>query len=288
MQANIFNSWQSDVKSAACRTLIDRALDAAAHALVEDGVVEVVPAIDRDAEGALGCPDIGAALFQKIDRADAFIGDVTIIGRAGARKRPVPNPNVLAETFYAIAKLGPDRVVLVQNIAFGPPEDLPFDLRQRRVLTFESHEEAAEREAVRRKLTHDLRAALGPIIKERASVHAGDDSPRVANWRRLLTAADVASTWVEIDSPVKLDTGFTNASGLPVVTPALSDGSPRINRVETHKFGLIIPVRGRGLVNVATPFRVVEDVWEGAEGRLHILLNRTILIEQHTSRFINE
>jgi hypothetical protein len=285
MQANIFNSWQSDVEAVACRTLIDRALDAAAHALVEEGIAEVVPAIDRDAEGVPGCPDIGTALFQKIDKADAFVGDVTIIGRVGARKRPVPNPNVLAETFYAIAKLGPDRVVLVQNIAFGSPEDLPFDLRQRRVLTFESHEDSTEREAARRQLTSALIAALAPIIKERAKVHAGDDS-KVARWRRLLEAARASKTSVEVDSALDVDAGSTDASGRMVRMPAIVDDI-RVAAVDEHTFDLGVSMRGRGgFTIVPTPFSVVHEIWDGKEGRLHVLLNRTILLLSQTSRFV--
>lgn len=42
---------------------------------------------------------------------------------------------MLVELGYAIARLGWDRIVLVMNIEFGPPERLPFDLRSRRYPT---------------------------------------------------------------------------------------------------------------------------------------------------------
>lgn len=212
MQAKIFYSWQSDIRAAACRTLISDALDAAAKALVEDGTAEVVPVIDRDTQDVSGCPDIGATILEKIAKADAFVADVTIVGKILPRERSTPNPNVLFETGYAHAALGTSRIVLVQNTVFGGPELLPFDLRQKRALTFKSSEDAAERSAVRRQLTSRLRAALSPIIKERAGVHAGgDDNPRVARWRSALTAAQSASTWIEVDSAIDIDTGFANS-----------------------------------------------------------------------------
>src|SRR5688572_17335170 len=57
----------------------------------------------------------------------------TLVGRVGEKKR-TPNPNVLLETGYAAHCMGWDRVILVMNThkQFGPPEDLPFDLKNRR------------------------------------------------------------------------------------------------------------------------------------------------------------
>lgn len=35
--------------------------------------------VDRDTEGIAGSPDIGDAIYSKIDKADIFVADVTII-----------------------------------------------------------------------------------------------------------------------------------------------------------------------------------------------------------------
>ena len=41
-------------------------------------------------------------------------------------KRPAPNPNVLLELGYAAASIGSNRVILVQNTAFGDISTLSF------------------------------------------------------------------------------------------------------------------------------------------------------------------
>lgn len=286
MQAKIFFSWQSDIRAAACRTLIEEALVAAARALVDDGTVEVIPVIDRDTQNVAGCPDIGSTILDKIADADVFIADVTTIGRVDPGERPTPNPNVVFETGYAYRALGPSRIILVLNKAYGIPEQLPFDLRQKRALTFDSHADAGERSAERRRLTSAFREALAQIIKERARVHAGDDGSKIARWRTLLGNAHASKMWAEVDSAIEIDAGTTNASGRKVTVPAIID-SIRVWAVDEHTFDLGLAVRGRsGVTIVPTPFSVVQDVWDGKEGRLHVLLNRTILLLNGTSKFV--
>jgi hypothetical protein len=140
------------------------ALEAAASRLAQDGVVEIEPVIDRDTQGVTGAPDIGVTILSKIDVADAFVADVTIVN-AALGGRPTPNPNVLIELGYALKALGPERIVLVQNTTFGGPELLPFDLRQKRVLGYESAEDSPERAPARRHLQTALETALGAILR---------------------------------------------------------------------------------------------------------------------------
>jgi len=73
---------------------------------------------------------------------------------------------VLIELGYALKSLGPRRVILVQNTAFGTPEELPFDLRHKRVLTYTSAEEASERAPERRRLQAGIKEALSLVIAE--------------------------------------------------------------------------------------------------------------------------
>ena len=47
-------------------------------------------------------PNEGMEALRKIDKAAVFVGDVTIIGRAGPKERPTSNPNVVAELGYAL------------------------------------------------------------------------------------------------------------------------------------------------------------------------------------------
>lgn len=162
MEATIFYSWQSDTRAAANRTLIEVALESAAARIRDDGSISVEPVVDRDTASVPGAPDIGNTIFDKIDASAAAVFDVTIVNPKGAR--PAPNPNVLIELGYALKALGPGRVILVQNTEFGVPERLPFDLRQRRVLTYASPEDASSRVEARSKLSATLHKALELVL----------------------------------------------------------------------------------------------------------------------------
>lgn len=162
MKVTVFDSWQSDTKAAANRTLIQAALESAVKELRADGSISVEPVIERDTKGVPGAPDIDATIFKKIEAGTVMVADVTIVGRSGGG--PTPNPNVLVELGYAFKVLGWKRIVLVQNVAFGPPEELPFDLRQKRVLTYSSAEDAPERAPERRRLLAELKEALALVL----------------------------------------------------------------------------------------------------------------------------
>jgi hypothetical protein len=165
MSVTIFYSWQSDTKAAANRTLIQDALEGAVKELRADGSISVEPVLDRDTQAVPGAPDIGTTILNKIDASAAIVADVTIVNR-GSGTRPAPNPNVLIEVGYALKSLGPRRVILVQNTAFGGPEDLPFDLRQKRVLTYDSPEEISSRSPERRPFQAALKEALRLVLGE--------------------------------------------------------------------------------------------------------------------------
>lgn len=160
--ARIFYSWQSDLPNATNRGFIGTALERAAKAIRDDGSIEVQPVVDRDTAGVGGSPDISATIFSKIDAAAVFVGDVSIIGSTGTR--PTPNPNVLIELGYAKKALGPERVVMVMNTAFGAPEELPFDLRPRRVVTYHMPATDEDRAPERRRLEARLEAELRTVL----------------------------------------------------------------------------------------------------------------------------
>jgi hypothetical protein len=164
MNATIFYSWQSDTKAAANRTLIQDALESAAKEMRADDSITVEPVVDRDTQAVPGAPDIGGTILEKIDASAAVVADVTIVSRGNGR--PTPNPNVLIELGYALKSLGARRLILVQNLAFGGPEDLPFDLRQKRVLTYNSAEDAPSRVTERKALQAALRDALALVLMD--------------------------------------------------------------------------------------------------------------------------
>jgi hypothetical protein len=75
----------------------------------------------------------------------------------------MPNPNVLIELGYAVKTLGWNRIVCVFNMAFGRVEDLPFDLRQRRVRCYtlpQGCDKAEQRKLLTGLLEADLRSIL--------------------------------------------------------------------------------------------------------------------------------
>ncbi len=168
----VFFSWQSDIRAAACRSLIQDALEAAARNIAQDKQLGVEPVIDRDTQSVPGAPDIGATILAKIEAAAAFVADVTIVGRTVGGK-PTPNPNVLIELGYALKAVGWSRILLVQNTAMGPPESLPFDLRQKRAIVYSSAEDAEERAPERRALQGKLEVALRGIVR------VGSSAPQV-------------------------------------------------------------------------------------------------------------
>ena len=174
----VFWSWQSDTPEKHNRFFVRDALKAALEqAAANLDLTEAErPELDHDTKGEPGLVSIVDTIFQKIAAAELFVGDVTFVGQTPADKK-IPNPNVLIELGHAITSLGPSRILLVMNHAYGgKPEDLPFDLRHRRApIAFTLHEDAtaSERKVAFDKLTRDLAAALTPslgqVVQQRAA-----------------------------------------------------------------------------------------------------------------------
>ncbi|HVT11805.1 MAG TPA: hypothetical protein VHE55_06030 [Fimbriimonadaceae bacterium] len=171
MDYKVFYSWQSDLPNRTNRGLVSEALEAAALAVRKDETIEIQPAIDRDTLGEAGSPEIASTIFKKIEAAQAVVADVSIINQGAGR--PAPNPNVLLELGYAARHLGWERLVMVFNLAFGRMEDLPFDLRTRRVISYTSSEADADRASSRKQLASTLEAALRSII-DKSGVVVGE------------------------------------------------------------------------------------------------------------------
>jgi hypothetical protein len=160
MKGNVFYSWQSDLPNKTNRGFIQDALERAAEDLKKDNEIIIEPVIDRDTAGVPGSPDIGLTIFAKIDEAVAFVCDVSFV-TADSAGRPSPNPNVLIELGYALKALGVGKTLMVMNTVFGPPDKLPFDLKQKRVVPYELRD--GEDKAAARKY---LRERLGKELKE--------------------------------------------------------------------------------------------------------------------------
>lgn len=161
MKRRLFYSWQSDLPAALNRNLIQDALERAGRDVSRDESEWIQPVIDRDTSGVDGTPNIADTIFTKIASSDAFIADVTIVNSGGTRL--TPNPNVLIELGYAVGKLGWGRVLLIQNTAYGAPDDLPFDLRGRRCITYHAPE-GSDRAQVRTVLQQRVSVAIRTIV----------------------------------------------------------------------------------------------------------------------------
>ena len=145
----LFYSWMSDRENYSNRGFIQDCLGKAVKQIGKDVSIGITPSLDRDTKGETGSPDIAATIFRKIARARAFVADITLMDPpiVGCRKwlmqavglgpfRPSPNPNVLVELGFAAGQMGWERCLLVFNSAFGSIEQLPFDLRGRRIVTY--------------------------------------------------------------------------------------------------------------------------------------------------------
>lgn len=168
----VFYAWQSDSPAKTNRNFIEDALKDALKKLKRQGKIEPSPRIDKDTKDVPGIPDIANTILEKINSDDAFLADVSMIGNI-SKSNPseverIPNPNVMIELGYALAKLGPERIVLVMNTSTGSQDDMPFDLRTRRwPIAYELSEDADSSIIKEQKinLSDQLQKAIEMIVK---------------------------------------------------------------------------------------------------------------------------
>lgn len=176
MDFTIFYSWQSDLKNKLNRSFIQDSLEKAAKRISKNVGITLEAVIDRDTYGVPGSPSIVESITSKIAKSDIFVCDISIINTA-SDERATPNPNVLFELGFASAILGWDRIMMIQNTAFGGPEKLPFDLRGRRILQYHLDEaienHAEEKLKLKQKLInifHDAFEYYGNIYSRKEKV----------------------------------------------------------------------------------------------------------------------
>jgi len=167
MQCKIFYSWQSDLPNSTNRSFIETALEESVKLIRNDNSITVEPVIDRDTAGVPGSPAIAHTIFEKIEKANIFVCDISIINFITTQNpvKKTPNPNVLIELGYAVKTLGWENIIMVINTAFGNPEELPFDLKNRRVMAYNSPKESEDRATERKELKRKLENALRIIIE---------------------------------------------------------------------------------------------------------------------------
>lgn len=208
MPQHIFYSWQSDNPSATGKNFVSRALADAIKTLNSDAEIEAAQrerrdellALDQGTSGEPGSPPIVATIFDKIDRAAAFVSDLTYVA-ARTDGRRMPNPNVLIEHGWALKSLSWRAVISVLNTAHGHPKDqpLPFDLQHSRgPIFFDCPEDADDdaktsaRQALTKSLISRLRAILedAVLLDARRPPAAAEPHPHdltlIARWKACL------------------------------------------------------------------------------------------------------
>jgi hypothetical protein len=180
----IFWSLQSDTPGKIGRHLGRDALRNAVDRLKQSPDVEEPTRnelhVDQDIQGTPGSPDLVRTIFEKVEKSEVVVADVTIVGKTDDGK-PLINPNVAIELGYALHACTDARVVLVFNKHYDEYKDLPFDLRHKGgavVFDLAPDAERKEIEAESRSLTDQFERKLKPLlqlgsrIKEQLSLRA--------------------------------------------------------------------------------------------------------------------
>lgn len=168
----IFYSWQSDLPNKYNRNFIKSCIEKAVKdANRNDNCLEV----DRDTNGVAGFPNIQQTILQKIQNANIFVADISIINKSVFnKKRRTPNPNVLFELGYAVKVLGWDRVICVFNEDYGMVSDLPFDIKQHRIISY-SFKKSAKAD-VKNQVAGSIKKSL-QILTEKGLIYSTKEIP---------------------------------------------------------------------------------------------------------------
>lgn len=137
VKVTLFYSWQSDLPKETNKDVIKNCL-IEATLNIKNKFTEVEFLVDESTRATPGSPNIANTIFGKIEKADIFIADISTINRDTQDSvRKNPNPNVLIELGYAIAKIGWERIILLFNSEFGElTKDVPFDISNQRILDY--------------------------------------------------------------------------------------------------------------------------------------------------------
>ena len=138
MELKIFYSWQSDLPKNQNLNFIETSIKDALKKLRQQKNISLDIKLDKATRNLAGSPDITESIFTKIGSCNIFVADISIINKKYDELRKTPNPNVLVELGYAARSLGWEKIICVYNKDFGSYNDLPFDLRNRRILDYTS------------------------------------------------------------------------------------------------------------------------------------------------------
>jgi hypothetical protein len=159
MELKIFYSWQSDLPKNQNLNFIETSIKDALKRLRQQKPISLDIKLDKATRNLAGSPDIAESIFSKIGNSSIFIADISIINKDYDGLRKTPNPNVLVELGYAARSIGWEKIICVYNTDFGNYNDLPFDLRNRRILDYTSKNGKDE-------LSHKIESAICEMNKK--------------------------------------------------------------------------------------------------------------------------
>ncbi len=223
----VFWSWQNDYSPRTCRFFVRECLLEAIRQVAADHGLEDAdrPEIDQDTRDEPGMVDIAATILNKIALAAVFVADLTPVAKSPKGKQ-LPNPNVLIELGWAMHRPGWERVIGVLNTAGGAKvEELPFDMRQRRIIDFELPEDADKdaRKKVQARLIKDLKDAL----KVNLLAHA-EEVAATADISRVAARPDNPSIWATASSTLTHNDGFNGPHRQSIAIPEVQRGYIRV------------------------------------------------------------
>lgn len=136
MEKTVFYSWQSDLSKKENLNFIEKSIKKALKQLHSNKPISIDLKFDKATRSLAGSPDIAESIFTKIAGCNVFIADISIINPESENSRKTPNPNVLIELGFAARALGWEKIICIYNSKFGDFNDLPFDLRNRRIMDY--------------------------------------------------------------------------------------------------------------------------------------------------------
>ena len=157
MQIDVFYSWQSDLPKTK-QYISDCLNDIARNQFGEHSIN-----ISRDARNSNGSVNLADTLFKRIDQSSIFVADLTIIN-SESNGRKCCNPNVLIELGYAMNNLGIENILLLFDTKYGNVEDLPFDIRQNRIIKFNSEKDNKTLKRILKSEISQIVSNINPTI----------------------------------------------------------------------------------------------------------------------------
>lgn len=251
----VFWSWQNDYEPETNRQFIRSTLNEAVKQAGKELGLEPAerPELDHDTKNTPGMAEITNTILKKINESAVFVADLTPIGETDGGKA-LPNPNVMIELGWALKALGPERIIAVMNTHSGyTPDDLPFDIRHRRAMTYELAPGAskADRAVIRKRLTSELTYALKTNLGQYV-----EDQAEAASYEAIPAKEGDPSVWaayggqLDFVDTVNISRRVSAADGprgyIRIIPAGWKTEIPSVSKIQNAKDG--------------------QDVWPMAEG----------------------